>query len=192
MTRNFLPALLLPASVMFAGMTVAQDSNADLLRAAVTFMQAHPHNSGRGVLKVDSRVLAPGVGMRAPLDRDAPAERHDSATLRALEVQSISQVVSPERSAQCAAFAPPDCMQNGASVVAVFARPVIKGDTATIGVILLKSFYVSAADSAARVTRPGGINGVRLARAQQAFGNLTAVREGKVWVVKEFRLFAQS
>jgi hypothetical protein len=192
MTRNFLPALLLPASAMIFGMPVAQDTNVDLLRAAVTFMQAHPHNSGKGALKVDPRILHAAVGMAFSVEPEAPGRRHDSATIRAIEIQSISQVVSPERSAQCAAFAPPDCMDGGASVVAAFAIPVIRGDTATVEVLLLKSFHMSPADSAERVKRPGGIMGVRLARAQRAHGNVIAVKEGSAWVVKEFKLLRQT
>jgi len=58
--------------------------------------------------------------------------------------------------------------------------------------MLQGSQHVSAADSAEKVKGPGGILSVRMSRAYGSIGYLRAVREGNAWVLKEFKLLAQS
>jgi hypothetical protein len=191
MKSHLRKSLLIGGIAIFA-VGAVQSSNADLMKSAVVFMQKGPYNTGNGVLKVDARVLPVGAGMTAALGKDDVGQRHNAPTLAAVEIPAVSQVVPPERAARCAASAPEDCMQNGASVVAAFGVPTFRNDTATIEVLLQRSEHVSPADSAERVKRPGGIMGVRLRRAGKTFGHLTAVKEGAAWVVKTFKVVAQT
>jgi hypothetical protein len=189
MTRRILFRALVPAALL--GLSNApQDGNTDLVRSGVMFLQQHRHNYRNGILKVDPRVFVRGSG--AASDMSTGATLHDSAFLSAAQIHGTAEVVTVERANRCRTNAPPVCMQNAVSVVAAFGRPVVRGDTATIDVLLSLSHYVSPEDSAARSRLPAFRPWLNLRRAGRTAGYLIATRQGGAWVVREFKVVAQT
>jgi hypothetical protein len=144
----------------------------------------------RSTIKVDGLVFGPGF--RAGVNHPPSAERFAAATLDGMAIAGSGELVSAERASLCAAWAPRDCMVNGASVVVNFARPLVQGDSASIDVLARVSWPVIAEDSARMVNGPGGLFRLGLRRAHATTARVFLTRQSSGWTVYRIVVLSQT
>jgi hypothetical protein len=144
-----------------AAASQAHDDTVEVVRAALAY-KLEPYR-GKVEVKLDPRIL-PSADTAEKNPRSAT---HSNATLSKLAQAGI-QITDLETARRCAGSPARECRTRGANIFVALSEPVVKGDTATV-VLLLRG-------SSDRLGSTVSTEAVHLLLARQA-GRWSVVRE---------------